>query len=266
MRFFQGHNCFYACIGLLAFARGVTSSTSARLEKRVNDQTSTGSRRGDDRVTFDDLHSGYFQHQPYPAAPQGREVEEMFPNTYFYQRKPVFFTDTASSLSRNQLHEAYSLFGRAHVVDTEQGQYLTLTPPLGPSDNNMRRYMYDGGLDRFVRKVRVYERLFGRNAALVVFGPEMLRQETDRPDFRYRYTDHVLWREIRAAEAIPRTADVSSQQLREMLRRNRYVKVAGEDGHTALAMRFNVDGTFQDGLFGVLPDEAERELAALGHL
>ena len=227
----------------------------------MDDRSNIDVRGATGRIKFDDLHSGFFQHRPYPSAPHGTDVEEMFPNTLFFQRKPVFFTDTASPLSKNRLHEAYTLFGRIHVADVERKQYLTLSPSPRPQAGAFRRYEFDQGLDRFVRTVRAYEKHFGKNAVTVLYGPDLFRSESDRRDLKYRYRDIVPWRDIRTAETIPRGADLSSDELRELIRQHRFVKVGSTDGRAALVMRFDADGTLQEGTFCVL-DNIERDLRA----
>ncbi|GAC92524.1 hypothetical protein PHSY_000078 [Pseudozyma hubeiensis SY62] len=217
------------------------------LEKRMNG-------RGD-QLPFDDLHVGFFRHRPFPSPPLTVDAEEMYPETYFFQQRPVFFTDSANLLNRDKLHEAYSLWGKIHVVDTDGPRFLTILPDTRRPADALGRYTHDEGLEKYVEKVQAIERLYGRSIAHVAFGPVILRRPSDVPDRERRYPELVLWRDIRNAAPLPFNHGLNSGQLRDILKRDKFVKISSQDGLSSFVLRFDVDGTLHNGLLGDMDPE-----------
>ncbi|KAJ9473932.1 hypothetical protein PHBOTO_004005 [Pseudozyma hubeiensis] len=235
------------CLWLLFLCEVVAGALGSPLEKRMDG-------RGD-QFSFDDLHVGFFRHRPFPSPPSTMEAEEMYPNTFFFERHPVFFTDSVTPLNRDKLHEAYNLWGKIHVVDTDRPRFLTILPDTRRPADVLGRYTHDEGLEKYVKHVQAIERLYGTSVAHVGFGPVLLRSPSDVPDRRRRYPELVLWRDIRLAAPLPFNHGMDSNQLREMLRRDKFLKVSSQDGLSSFVLRFDVDGTLNASGFGDIDPE-----------
>lgn len=258
------YTMLFTSIALMALG-GVAVPSTVMLQKRINEHSGMDSRSNDHYLTFDDLHSFLFQHQPFPTAPQGIDVEDMFPETFFFHQKPVFLTDSVTPLSKHELHEAYTLFGKVHVANVEQQQYITLAPNARifhhPYDG-FRYYIHDQGLDAFVRRAQVYAKNFGRDAAVVALGPDIFRQGKEFSGRGLHSGHTVSWEDVSKAAPVPKEAGLRPSELRQLLRRDSFVKVRSEDHQAFLGLRFYADGSLQSNLFGAL-DNIEHDLNAL---
>lgn len=235
------------CVWLLSLCVVVAGAPINPLKRRMDG-------RGD-QISFDDLHVGFFRHRPFPSPPSTVDAEEMYPDTFFFQQRPIFFTDSVTPLNRGKLHEAYNLWGKLHVVDTDGPRFLTIVPDTRRPADVLGQYTHDEGLEKFVQHVQAVERLYGTSVAHVGFGPVMLRSPSDAPDRERRYPELVLWRDIRHAAPLPFNHGMSSDHLRNLLRRDKFVKVSSQDGLSSFVLRFDVDGTLHNGLLGNIDPE-----------
>lgn len=210
-----------------------------------------------DQVSFDNLHSLYFTHRPNPTAPTALDAEQMYPDTYFFRGDPVFFTNARSQLSRNELHQAYNLFGRVHVADVERQRFLTIFPGNARRTNlngyyDQHERTWEVGLDDFVRRVQATERVYGKSVAQVLFGAPFHRSAVDLHELIRQYRNTVPFSEIQNAASIPDHRQLSSTELRERLRRDGFIKVSSEDGNASLGLRFDMDGRLSRLGFGTV--------------
>ncbi|SJX63995.1 uncharacterized protein SRS1_11235 [Sporisorium reilianum f. sp. reilianum] len=242
MRQIQASMLFYAGLSLLLLCTADTKGLFSPMRKRMD-----GSQR-DDQLFFDNLHTGFFRHVPFPQAPSELDKEDMYPDTYFFNKQPIFFTDSDTPLSRNKLHEAFNYFGKVHVADIGTGRVLTIAPDtrgaeLGP-------YGYDAGLDKFVRHIRAFERIYGPAVAAVAHGSKTTRSPTDRRSWSSTYDDAVPWETIKNARALANDPNLTPQQLRQRLRQDKFVKVGSKDGLSSVSLRFDEDGLLEGEIWG----------------
>ena len=215
------------------------------LEKRMNDRTDAHEGRQPETLFFDALHNGYFNHLPNPTAPSASDAEEMYPETYFFEGHPVFFTGFSNPLKRNELHQAYNLFGKVHLVDTDTERFLTIRPESHRPGQPVGFHRYDVDLKPFFHRARTAERTYGQAVAKLLLGPEMLRVSTYPRDARPSNADQMQSRTTTAVDPLVNGPPRTAEELRQRLRQDGSLKVSSLDRRLSLDLRFDTDGTLQ---------------------
>ncbi|SPO28149.1 uncharacterized protein UTRI_04539_B [Ustilago trichophora] len=170
----------------------------------------------DTKVGYDSLNNDYFgsEYSPYFDSPPPLEAYQKYPETYFYDGKPVLQAKYGVGLSQKKLKEMYKQFGGAYVTDHRGENPIAIGTSLKPPAK-------DEGLIKYLKDRDFVRTNFGRNAALAAYGHDA------KPLKVSKWT----WNPFRSTEPDV-TSETSLRNMRYRLNNGRSINVSNKKGST----------------------------------
>lgn len=238
----RGVEVLLACLGLIAVVRCAISPYPVPLRNSMEGS----SIERDDHIHFDRLHSRFYQHRPHWNRPDASTVLSTYPDTYFFEHRPLFFADRHSRLSRAKLLQAYNHFGKVHVSNNEGTRFITVSQDIAQVGSATEPRIFDPGLNEFASGVRVLERHFGKAITLAAQG-------ADLPGERNEHAGPLRipsWGMVEALEPMPASPFFSVAYVRGLLRQQRYLKLTSHlDENIWLGLRLREHGSIQGRIY-----------------
>lgn len=197
-------------------------------------------------ISFDQLHSGYFDNEP-PEQPLNRPFHSYSFATPFFQGAPVYRVGR-NGADKVQLKSAFDRFGKVHVVDSyEKPQRLLTIAPTTERGNNQAHYVEDG-LETWTKQVDFVREHFGDDAVRIAFGPP-------RKPARW-------WTKL-ARLRKPASFDhpTNIYKMLRILDSRRSGRLYNNDGHaksSTLLLEVHNDGTIRPSVAGELEEAARK--------